>query len=292
MHDGQGSPGHIFNFCLLILILFSVSLIPLESLPTLSRYRDTILLFEAIAVSLFTVEYLLRLYAAPQRLRYLFSFFGIVDLLSIMPFYVGIFGTEYIRVLRLIRLMKVMEIQAAAQKDDHEVMQHDIGLLEHESVEYVVTKSPWLLLFGSIVPLLCFTFALGIFVAFEGEIAALSTGITLMIFGFIFIWKTWLDFSYDVIYITNVRLIFQNQHIFGRSINQVSYPSITNVKPFYPHLFSYMLRYGSLVIDTAAEHPGQIGLHGVRQHEHAAHLIMQKCYESQQRATPQSSMAA
>lgn len=280
MHDGRGQAGHAFNFGLVIVILLSVSIIPLEFLPQFSQFDPFFLIAESIIVALFTVEYLLRIYAAPRRLRYVFSFFGIVDLLSIMPFYAGIFGTEYIRALRLIRLFKLVEIEPAAERQEPVYRARGMGLIEGEHVEHVVSKSPIVLLFGAIPPLVAFSFAFVILVTVTGPVG-LSIALVLIVFGLIFLWKSWLDYSYDVIYVTNFRLIFQNQHILGRSINQVNYPAITNVKPFYPNPLSYILRYGSLVIDTAAEHPGQIGLHAVRRHEQAAHIIMQKCFAAQ-----------
>lgn len=285
MHDGRGRYGHAFNFGLVVLILISVSIIPLEFLPQFSRFEQFVLIVESVVVALFTAEYALRIYAAPNRLRYIFSFFGIVDLLSIMPFYAGIFGTEYIRALRLVRLFKLAEIEPAAQREEIRTMKRTIGLSEGEHVEHVVTKSPIILVFGVIPPLIALVFGFVILLMFEGVIG-LAIAIVLFLFALVFLWKAWLDYSYDVIYVTNYRLIFQNQHILGRSINQVNYPSITNVKPFYPGPISYILRYGSLVIDTAAEHPGQIGLHAVRKHEEAAHLIMHKCLDAQKNGKP------
>lgn len=280
MHDGRGRPGHAFNFGLVLLILISVAIVPLELMPDFERYDSVVRIIEAVVIALFTVEYGLRVYAAPNRWKYVFSFFGIIDLLSIIPFYVGFFGTEYIRLIRLVRLFKLADIESAAGQDDQSTMKEGIGLGSGEQVEYVVTKSPVILFIGVIPPIVSITFGIGVLLTFEGYIA-MAFGVTLFFFALIFAWKAWLDYSYDVIYVTNYRLIFQNQHILGRSINQVNYPAITNVKPFYPNALSFIFRYGSLVIDTAAEHPGQIGLHTVWRHEKAAHVIMRKCYEVQ-----------
>lgn len=279
MHNGKGRMGQVFNFMLVLFILVSVSIIPLEFVPDYPRFAHVIHLMESIIVGTFTLEYILRVYAAPNRLRYIVSFFGLIDLLSIMPFYAGIFGTEYIRILRLVRLLKLAEVEGAAQTDENKTMQKGLGLIDGEKVEKVITKSPIVLFFGVMPPVVSLSFGLIILLTFQGYVA-ISISVTLFIFAFIYLCKSWLDYSYDVIYITNYRLIFQNQHLLGRSINQVNYHSITNVKPFYPNPFSYIARYGSLVIDTAAEHPGQIGLFHVRKHEQAAHCIMQKCFEA------------
>lgn len=284
MHDGHGRSGQVFSFVLVILILLSVAILPLDFLPNFDEFENTVHIIEAVLVACFTIEYILRIFAAPKRMRYIFSFFGIVDLLSIIPFYAGIFGTEYIRALRLIRLFKLGEIEASAQKDEITTMQKDIGLLDGERVELVVTKSPVVLFGGVIPPIVALTFGLVILFTFMNPIG-IALAVVLFFFALIFLWKAWLDYSYDVIYVTNYRLIFQNQHILGRSINQVNYHSITNVKPYYPSPLSYVLRYGSLVIDTAAENPGQIGLHTVRKHEHAAHCIMQKSFDQKTQDT-------
>jgi len=281
VHNGRGRSGTVFRLGLIVLILVSSALVPLEFLNRRGPSHDIIAIIEAVVIGLFTVEYALRIYAAPKRLRYVFSFFGIVDLLSILPFYAGVFGSPFLGLIMLISVFKLGAIKAAAEVADLSVMRKGVGLIEGEKVEYVVTKSPVALILGVIAPLLALTFGMGILLLGTG-IAAIAAGVSLLLFTILFLWKSWLDFSYDVIYVTNYRLIFQNQHLLGRSINQVSYNAITNVKPYYPHPLSYLLRYGSLVIDTAAENPGQIQLHTVRRHEQAAHHIMQKTMMAQQ----------
>lgn len=281
-HHGRGRTGHAFNFLLVILILISAALVPVEYFPTFGPYTVGIHILEAVIIGIFTLEYLLRIYAAPQRLRYIFSFFGLVDLVSIIPFYVGIFGIEAIRLLRLIRLFKLAEIESAAENEEADAMQRGMQLVEGETVEYVVTKSPVVLFLGVIPPLIALTFGIGLLLLSQGNVIGIALAISLFLFALIFLWKAWLDFSYDVLYVTNLRLIFQNQHMLGRSINQVQYAAITNIKPFYPSSLSYILRYGTLIIDTAAETPGQIMIDMVRRHEHAAHVIMQKSFAAQQ----------
>jgi hypothetical protein len=280
IHDGRGRAGRAFRFVLIMLILLSSALIALEFLEGGKQYMQILAVLEGIVVGLFTLEYLLRIYSAPDRLKYVFSFFGIVDILSIVPFYAGLFGSPFIRLLLLIRLAKLGEIDASAKNEDVTEMRKTIDLMAGESVEYVVSKSPIALFLGAITPLVALTFGLGLLLINRNP-ASIAAGCSLLLFALVFLWKTWLDYSYDVIYVTTFRLIFQDQHLFGRSINQVSFNAITNVKPFYPNPLSFILRYGSLIIDTAAEHPGQIELHTVRRHEQAAHRIMQKTFQSQ-----------
>lgn len=277
IHHGRGRLGRTFNIALSFLIVLSASLIPLEWFDALTRYRDIVHIVEAVIVSLFTLEYLVRIYAAPRRLKYVLSLPGFIDLLSIAPFYAGVFGVEFIRVLRLVRFLKLIGVEASAHSDQGRSLRRGIGMLPDERVEHVVTKHPLVLLLGCLPPVIAMTSAFGMLLLLEQNVIALSISLTLVLFALVFFWRAWLDYSYDVIYVTNRRLIFQNQHLLGRSINQVGYASITNVKPQYAGIFSYLFRFGTLIIDTAAEHPGQIGMHMVRHHEKAAHAIMGQC---------------
>lgn len=285
MHSGKGRAGQLFNFFLILLILISVAIIPVKFLaPDYPLFNTVIDYLEAFIIGAFTIEYLLRIYAAPRRLRYIFSFYGLVDLLSIAPFYTGIFGTEYIRILRVVRFLKIGEMHAGAATDSDHVMERTIGLVEGETVEYVVTKHPLFLFIQCIPPVVAFAFSLSIFLVSDGNSIGMGIGFSLLFFGVIFLLKGWLDFNYDVIYLTNYRLIFHNQHLLGRSINQVNYFSITNVKPSYGSFVSFLFRFGSLDIETAAEHPGQIQISMIRAHEKAADMIMRKSFAVQNQA--------
>ncbi|MDO8649620.1 MAG: ion transporter [Candidatus Peregrinibacteria bacterium] len=278
IHNGKGQTGHAFNLLLIVLIILSIAILPLELIPTLSEYHGMLTILEIITTIAFTIEYILRIYAAPRRLRYIFSFYGFVDLFSILPFYFAFFGTQYIRALRLIRLVKIGEIEAAAAEEEDETMEHAVGLADNEQVEYIVTHHPLYLFFGCIPPVLACSAGLTVLLTFPYHPVSLSISGVLFFFALIFLWKAWLDFSYDVLYITSQRLISQNQHILGRSINQVNYHAITNVKPFYPSMVSYLLGYGSIVIETPSAAVGHIELSTVREHEKAAHIIMHKCF--------------
>ena len=277
LHHGHGPTGHAFEFILVMLILVSLSILPLEFLPAFTPYHGTLYVIEIITTSFFTFEYVIRIYAAPNRTRYVLSFFGIVDLLSILPFYLGLLGTQYIRLLRLIRLVRLGEIEAAAIGEEEDVIEAGVGLGADEEMEYIVTRHPIYLFFGCIPPLIAVTSAVSMLLIFPGNPISISIAVTLFLFAISFLWKAWLDYSYDVIYVTSHRLIFQNQHILGRSINQVNYRAIMNVKPFYRGIFSYLCGFGSLIIETPAAEVGHIELHTVRDHEKAAHMIMRRC---------------
>lgn len=105
--------GKAFDIGLLIAILLSMLAVTLESVQSIkAEYGDAIRVFEWIITILFTLEYILRIYCAPNRLNYITSFYGIVDLVSILPTYLSIFigGSHYITIVRGLRLLRVFRI--------------------------------------------------------------------------------------------------------------------------------------------------------------------------------------
>jgi voltage-gated potassium channel len=84
----------------------------LETLPNLPReQRDFLEAIEWFTALLFTAEYVIRLIFAENRLKFVFSFFGIIDLLSILPFYFELIdGMTTLRALRLMRLARLLKI--------------------------------------------------------------------------------------------------------------------------------------------------------------------------------------
>ncbi|MDX2425037.1 MAG: ion transporter [Cycloclasticus sp.] len=94
------------------LILYSVVCFSFETLPDLSD--STVLFFlwsERLVVVLFTAEYLYRIYSAKNKLRYIFSFYGLVDLIAILPFYLAlVLDLRALRLLRLLRILRLLKL--------------------------------------------------------------------------------------------------------------------------------------------------------------------------------------
>lgn len=285
LQHGKGRLGRLFTMGLICLIILSIALLPLELMKFFSQYHTTLAIIEVVLTIFFTMEYILRIYAAPRALAYITSFFGIVDLFSILPFYAGLLGTQYLRIFRmarLIRLLKVSHIEAAAVHGEEGMIRDEVGLFEGESIEHVVARHPLFLLFGLVPPLVVTCAAFFVFLMFPFHPVSTSVGVTLLLFAIIFLWKAWLDYRYDVIYVTNKRLIFQNRHLLGRNTNQVSFRAIMNVKPRHVGIISYLLGFGSIIIETAAAEEGSIEHKLVRNHEEGARIIMQKSLAERQ----------
>lgn len=110
--------GRKFDVWLLWIILLSVMVVMLESIPEVGgRYYDIFLVIEWIMTIIFTIEYLLRIWISPRPLQYIFSFWGVVDLLSILPTYLRLFvpGYHYLIVVRIFRLLRVFRILKLAR---------------------------------------------------------------------------------------------------------------------------------------------------------------------------------
>lgn len=101
-----------FAFFIQALILLSLITFSVETLPNLRPQTKTILrAIEIFCVVVFTVEYILRIYVADSKPRFIFSFFGLIDLVAILPFYLS-FGVDLrsLRALRFLRLFRILKL--------------------------------------------------------------------------------------------------------------------------------------------------------------------------------------
>ncbi len=105
--------GKLFDIVLLMAILASVAVLMLDSVLYMRLQYGTLFRYaEWFFTILFTIEYILRWFSAPNRFRYVFSFFGIVDLLSVLPSYLSLVfgGVQYLLVIRILRILRVFRV--------------------------------------------------------------------------------------------------------------------------------------------------------------------------------------
>ena len=104
--------GKAFDLTIQFLIVVSLISFSIETIPGLSKTTTQVLKFiEVATVFVFTLEYLCRLYVSDNKLRFIFSFYGIIDLMAILPFYItrGI-DLRSIRIVRLLRLFRILKM--------------------------------------------------------------------------------------------------------------------------------------------------------------------------------------
>ncbi len=105
--------GKLFDVLLIVAILLSVTVVFLESIEVLKNdYGRIFYALEWGFTILFTVEYLLRIICVNKPLKYIFSFYGIIDFLSIAPTYLSliIVGSQYLLAIRILRLLRVFRV--------------------------------------------------------------------------------------------------------------------------------------------------------------------------------------
>lgn len=103
--------GRAFDLALIGLVFLSSAAIVLESVETIKASHYTLLrVIEWVSTLLFTIEYGLRV--ASSRERYILSFYGLVDLFSIIPFYISVFvpGMHYLSAIRILRTLRVIQV--------------------------------------------------------------------------------------------------------------------------------------------------------------------------------------
>ncbi len=102
-----------FDAFLLVAILLSVLLVILETIgPLKEAYGRSFFILEWFFTGAFTLEYLLRIYLAHRPKVYIFSFYGIIDLLAVLPSYLELFlvGPHYLMVIRILRMLRLFRI--------------------------------------------------------------------------------------------------------------------------------------------------------------------------------------
>jgi len=110
-----------FDILLQLMILTSLIGFSLETLPDLSStFRSILRYIEIVTVMIFTLEYVARVVAAPKKLKFIFSFYGIIDLLAIVPFFIStdidLRSLRLFRFFRLIWILKLVRYSAAARR--------------------------------------------------------------------------------------------------------------------------------------------------------------------------------
>lgn len=116
--ESDTKAGKWFDITLLYLIFFSVLVVVVESIPEIGQqYIQLFWTIEAALTVIFTIEYVLRIIISPKPLKYIFSFWGIIDLLSILPTYLSILlsGYHYLIVVRIFRLLRIFRILRLAR---------------------------------------------------------------------------------------------------------------------------------------------------------------------------------
>lgn len=96
------------------IILLTVIDHALQTMPSMQEYHEILEEWEKIPIIIFSIEYLLRVYSAPRRSKFLFSFWGLVDVIALIPYYFGL--PADLREIRVLRFLSLLRYDASASK--------------------------------------------------------------------------------------------------------------------------------------------------------------------------------
>lgn len=150
--------GKAFDVGLLICIVLSVTVVLVESVPGIKiKWGEELYLAEWVFTIIFTVEYLARLWIVLNKRKFIFSFFGIVDLLSILPSYLGLFfpGTQSLLVIRSLRLLRIFRIFKLDRFiGEGQNLTRALKASQHKIIIFITTVMTSVIIFGTMIYLI------------------------------------------------------------------------------------------------------------------------------------------
>lgn len=105
--ESDSEHGVVVNGAIAILILLSATLFAIETYPLTGSVRLGVNIADQVILALFTVEYFVRLWSAKHRLRFIFSLYGLIDLVAILPFLLGALDVRFLRLIRWLRILRL-----------------------------------------------------------------------------------------------------------------------------------------------------------------------------------------
>lgn len=153
---GADTPaGKLFDIVLVISIFVSVLAVTLDSVPSIhANWKQSLLIIEWVTTILFTLEYFARLASVTKPSVYAFSFMGIVDLLSTLPSYIGLFmgGANYAMALRLLRLLRIFRVlKLSSYLEESHVMTHALAASKRKLLVFLMTILTLVMILGRLM---------------------------------------------------------------------------------------------------------------------------------------------
>ncbi|RJX68422.1 ion transporter [Vibrio sinensis] len=147
--------GRAFDIALIIAILSSLIIFVLESIPSIGpKWVQPLRYFEYSFTALFTIEYLLRLYCSPKPKSYATSFYGVIDLLAILPTYIAIFfpSASFMGVIRLLRVMRIFRVlKLVRYLQDSNILLRSLLMARRKIFIFFSTVAILVTIFGALI---------------------------------------------------------------------------------------------------------------------------------------------
>jgi len=153
--EAETKAGKLFDILLLVMIFMSIIVLMLESVPAYyAVYSEFFLILEWVFTIFFTIEYLLRIYSVYSPRYYIFSFFGIIDLLSVLPSYLtilvpGMHSLMIVRGLRLLRVFRIFKLDSFI--DQGNIILSALNDSKKKLIIFAITILILVTIFGSVM---------------------------------------------------------------------------------------------------------------------------------------------
>lgn len=154
----ETSAGKSFDVMLIVSILVSVIAVMLDSVQEIhARYGESLYMVEWFFTLLFTVEYGLRLACVRRPARYAISFFGLIDLLAILPTYLSLIvpGVQYLLVIRILRVLRIFRVLKLVQYiGEANLLMQALRVSSRKIIVFLFTVLTLITIFGSLIYLI------------------------------------------------------------------------------------------------------------------------------------------
>jgi len=153
--ESDTKEGKLFDIILLACILLSVAVVLLESVQDINeRWGQLLHTIEWFFTGVFTIEYLARLWVVLYKRKYVLSFFGLVDLLSVVPTYLAIFfaGAQSLLVIRSLRLLRIFRIFKLARFiGEGQNLSRALQASKYKIIVFLATVTTAVIIFGTLI---------------------------------------------------------------------------------------------------------------------------------------------
>jgi len=155
VYEADTRAGRLFDISLVVAIIASILVIMLESVRAVeTTWHLELKIAEWVFTGIFTIEYVLRLVAVTRPVKYALSFFGLVDLVAILPTWLSIFvpGTQFllsVRVLRLLRIFRILKL--AHYLSQAEILRQALAQSRRKIIVFLVTVTTIVIIVGSLM---------------------------------------------------------------------------------------------------------------------------------------------
>lgn len=284
--EGHTPVSRFFDFILLLLIILSVVVILLETIPFLfENFEPLFWRFEILFTVIFTTEYLLRIITSKNRLKFAFSFTGVIDFLSILPLYLMLLGfSQAVGFVRLLRLLRIGSRVLRLSKDFNETMHFMTHIKDQLSPDeelllyFKRSRKRFLLGYILVFTMLVFSIIEIVFNYFESFLINVGAYIVFVIAISLFL-KYEVQTIYERYAITNHRVI-RSRGILHEDFKGTTYRFIADVF-LYQSFFDKVLRMGTVLIKTTGrEQTGNLELTSVSKPAYIKNLIHQQMMTS------------